>query len=164
MRPFFSQTHNKSSSMSVLYYEPFYEIERFFDEAFSGRQDSTSDNKGQRRIGRGEGDSAPRSLKPRYAPNLCPSSTSHFLIFFHSMDLHENAEKNSVTATFEFPGLSKEDVQVDVNNGRLTVSAETKKDLEKDEHGYAVKERQYGKFMRTLQLPQGVKVCFWFVI
>ena len=77
----------------------------------------------------------------------------------YSMDLHENAEKNSVTATFEFPGLSKEDVQVDVNNGRLTVSAETKKDLEKDEHGYAVKERQYGKFLRTLQLPQGVKVC-----
>ena len=79
------------------------------------------------------------------------------------MDLHENAEKNSVTATFEFPGLSKEDVQVDVNNGRLTVSAEAKKDLEKDEHGYAVKERQYGKFLRTLQLPQGVKVCFRFV-
>ena len=80
------------------------------------------------------------------------------------MDLHENAEKNTVTATFEFPGLSKEDVQVDVNNGRLTVSAETKKDLEKDEHGYAVKERQYGKFLRTLQLPQGVKVFyFWFV-
>ena len=79
------------------------------------------------------------------------------------MDLHENSENNSVTATFEFPGLSKEDVQVDVNNGRLSVSAETKKDLEKDEHGYAVKERQYGKFFRTLQLPQGVKVCFWFV-
>ena len=79
------------------------------------------------------------------------------------MDLHENSEKNSVTAAFEFPGLSKEDVQVDVNNGRLTVSAETKKDLEKDEHGYAVKERQYGKFLRTLQLPQGVKVCFLFL-
>ena len=88
---------------------------------------------------------------------------SNIIIINYSMDLHENAEKNSVTATFEFPGLSKEDVQVDVNNGRLTVSAETKKDLEKDEHGYAVKERQYGKFLRTLQLPQGVKVCFLFV-
>ena len=89
---------------------------------------------------------------------------SNIIFINHSMDLHENAEKNTVTATFEFPGLSKEDVQVDVNNGRLTVSAETKKDLEKDEHGYAVKERQYGKFLRTLQLPQGVKVFyFWFV-
>jgi len=124
--------------MSVLLYEPFYEIERFFDEAFSGRQDSASEIKGQRRIGRGDGDGAPRSLRPR-------------------MDLHENAERNTVTATFEFPGLSKDDVQVDVNNGRLTVTAETKKDIEKDEHGYAVRERQYGKYLRTLQLPQGVK-------
>ena len=30
------------------------------------------------------------------------------------MDLHEDAEKNLVTATFEFPGVKKEDVQVDV--------------------------------------------------
>ena len=153
--------------MSVLFYEPFYDIERFFDEAFSGRQDSTSDNKGHRRIGRGEGDGAPRSFKPRYALKPVFPSASYFVQYYihinHSMDLHENAEKNTVTATFEFPGLSKEDIQVDVNNGRLTVSAETKKDIEKDEHGYAVRERQYGKFLRTLQLPQGVKVFFWFV-
>jgi len=124
--------------MSVLFYEPFYDIERFFDEAFSGRQDSASENKGQRRIGRGEGDGAPRSFKPR-------------------MDLHENTQQNTVTATFEFPGLSKNEIQVDINNGRLNVSAETKKDAEKEEHGYAVRERQYGKYLRTLQLPQGVK-------
>ena len=145
--------------MSVLFYEPFYDIERFFDEAFSGRQEPASDTKGQRRIGRGDGDGAPRSLKPRYVPK----SFSQLLYssIFISMDLHENAEKNTVTATFEFPGLSKDDVQVDVNNGRLTVSAESKKDVEKEEHGYAVRERQYGKFLRTLQLPQGVKVCLW---
>lgn len=65
--------------MSVLYYEPLYEIERFFDEAFSGRHESTSDAKGQRRIGRGEGDGAPRSLKPRYVPKLVLPFTSDFL-------------------------------------------------------------------------------------
>lgn len=80
------------------------------------------------------------------------------------MDLHEDTEKNMVTATFEFPGLSKDDVQVDVNNGRISVSAETKKDIEKTEHGYAIRERQYGKFLRTLQLPQGVKVCLFSVV
>ena len=102
-----------------------------------------------------------RDLSDLGMHQTCPFSFFLIIIFIiHSMDLHENAEKNSVTATFEFPGLSKEDVQVDVNNGRLTVSAETKKDLEKDEHGYAVKERQYGKFFRSLQLPQGVNVCF----
>ena len=42
------------------------------------------------------------------------------------MDLHEDAEKNVVTATFELPGVKKEDVQIDFHNGRLTVGAETK--------------------------------------
>lgn len=73
------------------------------------------------------------------------------------MDLHEDAEKNLVTATFELPGLKKEDISIDVQNGRLAVSAESKLSSERNENGYAVRERRYGKFSRTLQLPQGLK-------
>lgn len=73
------------------------------------------------------------------------------------MDLHEDAEKNVVTATFELPGLKKEDTSIDVHNGRLTVSAESKLSSEHNENGYAVRERRFGKFSRTLQLPQGLK-------
>jgi HSP20 family protein len=72
------------------------------------------------------------------------------------MDLHEDAEKNLVTATFELPGLKKEDISIDVHNGRLTVSAESKLSTEHDENGYAVRERRFGKLSRTLQLPQGL--------
>jgi len=75
------------------------------------------------------------------------------------MDLHEDHEKNMVTANFEFPGLSKKDVDIQVHNNRLTVSAETKQSEDKDEGGYAVRERMYGKYSRTLQLPPEVKVC-----
>lgn len=74
------------------------------------------------------------------------------------MDLHEDKEKNLVTATFEFPGVKKEEIQLDMHNGRLTVSAETKVSEEHEQDGYAVRERSIGKFSRTLQLPQGVKV------
>jgi HSP20 family protein len=74
------------------------------------------------------------------------------------MDLHENAEGNAVTATFELPGMKKEDVQIDVHNGLLTVSGESKTTADKEENGFVVKERRFGKFSRTLQLPQGVKV------
>jgi hypothetical protein len=74
------------------------------------------------------------------------------------MDLHEDKEKNLVTATFELPSLKKEDVNIEVHDGRLTVSAESKISEEHEERGYAVRERRYGKFSRTLQLPQGVKV------
>lgn len=73
------------------------------------------------------------------------------------MDLHEDTESNLVTATFEFPGVSKDAIQIDLQNGKLTVSAETKLSEEHNENGYAVRERRCGKYSRTLQLPQGVK-------
>ena len=40
------------------------------------------------------------------------------------MDVHEDNEKNIVTATFELPGLTKENVNLDVHNNVLTVSGE----------------------------------------
>ncbi|KAJ6613327.1 HSP20-like chaperone [Mycena sp. CBHHK59/15] len=73
------------------------------------------------------------------------------------MDLHENPESNTVTATFELPGVKKEDVQIDTQHGRLRVSAECKMSEEHEKDGFAIRERRYGKYSRTLQLPQGVK-------
>jgi HSP20 family protein len=77
----------------------------------------------------------------------------------HRLDLHENTEKNLVTATFEFPGFSKDEVQLNFQNGKLTVSAETNKSEDYVDTGYTIRERLHGKFSRTLQLPQGVQVC-----
>ncbi|PPQ70101.1 hypothetical protein CVT25_005605 [Psilocybe cyanescens] len=126
---------------NVFFYEPYYDIDRFFEEAFSGpRNLQRISNQGQRNV-----DDPVRSFKPR---------VQHML---HRMDLHENSEKNLVTASFEFPGATKEDLQIEVHNGKLTVSAETKQSTEHDENGYAVRERRFGKYSRTLQLPQGVK-------
>ena len=77
------------------------------------------------------------------------------------MDLHEDTKKNVVTASFEFPGFSKDEVDINFQNGKLTVSAESKKSEQHDDAdtGYMLKERRYGKFSSTLQLPQGVQVC-----
>ena len=74
------------------------------------------------------------------------------------MDLHENADSNTVTATFELPGLSKENIQIHIHNDRLNISGESQISSEHEESGYAVRERRYGKFARTLQLPRGVTV------
>ncbi|KAF5380858.1 hypothetical protein D9615_004040 [Tricholomella constricta] len=123
---------------SVFYYEPFYDFDRLLDDTFGSRFPTAGNQLQRRGQNEGEGVGAVRSLKPR-------------------MDLHENTENNAVTATFELPGLKKEDVQIDIHNGRLTVSGESKMSADYDEHGYAVRERRYGKFSRTLQLPQGVK-------
>ncbi|CAA7260693.1 unnamed protein product [Cyclocybe aegerita] len=124
---------------SVFFYEPFYDFDRLFELAASPRQSNqAAGNNGQAVVQRST-DGVVRSWKPR-------------------MDLHEDNENNLVTATFEFPGVSKEDVQINVHNGKLTVSAETKQSNEHEKSGYAVRERRFGKFSRTLQLPQGIKI------
>ncbi|KAF9010851.1 HSP20-like chaperone [Cyathus striatus] len=69
----------------------------------------------------------------------------------------QTKRKNLVTASFELPGLKKEDIQIDLTNGQLTIAAESKVSSEHNENGYAVRERRFGKFSRTLQLPKGVK-------
>ncbi|KAK7025321.1 hypothetical protein VNI00_016103 [Paramarasmius palmivorus] len=127
---------------SIYYYEPYYNFDRFFDEFFSrprGASSSPSAQTGEvAQQNNSSGNAVSQALKPR-------------------MDLHEDAEKNIVTATFELPGLKKEDVQIDIHDGRLTISGESKISEEHEKDGYAVRERRYGKFSRTLRLPQGVK-------
>ena len=75
------------------------------------------------------------------------------------MDLHEDRERNVVTATLGLPGLAKEDVRLAVRDGVLTVSGESAAPREHDERGYAVRERRFGRFSRSIPLPQGIKVC-----
>lgn len=74
------------------------------------------------------------------------------------MDLHENPEVNLVTVLLELPGIKKEDIDIQIQNGLLTVTAENKLPEEFEESGYAVREIRYGHFLRSLHLPQGVEV------
>lgn len=48
---------------SIWYYEPFYDLDRFLDETFTGRLDSSNQ---RRRIESGETSGAVRATKPRY--------------------------------------------------------------------------------------------------
>ena len=74
------------------------------------------------------------------------------------MDLLESPDKNLMTATFELPGLSKDNVQIDVENGNLAVSGENSTSSQQQEQGYAIKERRYGRFARNIRLPEGTQV------
>ena len=74
------------------------------------------------------------------------------------VDVHEDKEKNVVTATFELPGVGKEHVSIDVHNNVLTVSGETKSETAQDEGGFVLRERRFGRFSRSLPVPPGIKV------
>ncbi|KAF8419395.1 HSP20-like chaperone [Boletus edulis BED1] len=88
---------------------------------------------------------------------LFDDAFSFALLALHRVDVHEDAENNTVTASFELPGLKPEEVNIDVSHDRLTVSGETSTSQQRDERGFTVRERSWGKFTRTLMLPQGTK-------
>ncbi|GJJ15350.1 hypothetical protein Clacol_009626 [Clathrus columnatus] len=75
------------------------------------------------------------------------------------MDLHESKKKKELTATFELPGMKKEDISIDLDlqHNRLTVSGQSSSSKDLDNEGYSVRERRYGKFSRTIPIPFGTK-------
>jgi HSP20 family protein len=56
----------------------------------------------------------------------------------------------------DLPGLRKEDVNVEIDNGMLTISGQRQEQHEEDRDGFYRSERSYGQFYRALPLPEGV--------
>ena len=70
------------------------------------------------------------------------------------MDLAETDDHLVLKA--DLPGLDADDVEIEVKDGVLTVSGERKTEHESSSNGYHRVERSYGRFSRSLSLPQGV--------
>jgi HSP20 family protein len=56
----------------------------------------------------------------------------------------------------DLPGLSEDDVNIEVDGNVLSVSGERKSEHEHRGQGYYRVERSYGSFRRSLRLPEGV--------
>ena len=77
--------------------------------------------------------------------------------FSPALDVHENKENVIVRA--ELPGLSKEDVQVTVLDGCLTITGERKHETAAEDSTAHLSERRFGRFERTLTLPVAIDVA-----
>jgi len=55
------------------------------------------------------------------------------------------------------PGVRPEDVQITIENGVLTISAETETSTNDENGPFLVKEIRRGSFSRTISLPEGVE-------
>ncbi|KAL0571345.1 hypothetical protein V5O48_010611 [Marasmius crinis-equi] len=117
--------------MSVYHYQPFYDLAQFFNEP-AGRQDQdwplgsstiTRDHV-TLVVGGNDYGSVYEAAKPR-------------------VNIKDNP--NNVVASFELPGMKKEDLQIEITEGHLTVSE------------VSDREGRSGKFSQTLRLPHGVK-------
>ncbi|HEX2398245.1 MAG TPA: Hsp20/alpha crystallin family protein [Solirubrobacteraceae bacterium] len=71
-----------------------------------------------------------------------------------AMDLVENDDDFVLRA--DLPGMSEDDVSIELEDNVLTVSGERKSEQEERREGYRRVERSSGRFSRTLTLPEGV--------
>jgi HSP20 family protein len=65
--------------------------------------------------------------------------------------------KDAVVVKAQVPGVSKEQIQVTVSEGMLTIKGETKEEEKKEEKNYLRREFHYGAFTRIVPIPAGVQ-------
>jgi len=68
-----------------------------------------------------------------------------------------NESDSSFMLTADIPGLTKKEVNVNVSNNVLSISGERKIEDEKESDNFHYRERLYGSFSRTFNLPETVK-------
>jgi HSP20 family protein len=71
-----------------------------------------------------------------------------------AMDLVEGDDHFLLKA--DLPGLGEDDVNIEIQDNTLTVSGERKAEHETRERGWYRVERSFGRFSRSLTLPEGV--------
>ncbi len=65
-------------------------------------------------------------------------------------------DKDSFVVKAELPGLKKEDIDLALHDGVLTISGERKHEREAKDGGTFRSERYFGKFQRSVTLPAAV--------
>ncbi len=71
-----------------------------------------------------------------------------------AVDVTQTDKGYEITA--ELPGLAEKDIDVKLANGILTIRGEKRNEKEEKNKDYYVRERSFGSFERSFQLPEGV--------
>lgn len=65
--------------------------------------------------------------------------------------------KDEIVIKAELPGIDEKNVDVEIENGVLTIKGDRKAEKETEEKGYRRVERSYGSFLRSFTLPTNVE-------
>lgn len=74
--------------------------------------------------------------------------------FMPSVDVSETDKQFEVAV--ELPGMKKDDIKVDLEKGRLTISGERRFENEEEGKNFHRLETRYGKFSRSFYLPDSI--------
>jgi HSP20 family protein len=89
------------------------------------------------------------------------------LVFTPQVELQEIAWRpeveifeleNMLKVYVDLPGIKKEEVKIELAENILTISGERKREKEEKKGSYLRSERVYGTFLRTIPLPETVKL------
>ena len=72
------------------------------------------------------------------------------------VEIEEKEKEYCVKA--ELPGVKKEDLDIDLEKNRLTISAKKEEESKEDTKGFRKSEFKYGEFSRTVYFPQEIDV------
>lgn len=72
-----------------------------------------------------------------------------------AMDLVETDDHLVLRA--DLPGMRRDDVEIEIKDRALTVSGERRAEQEEKAEGYYRVERAFGRFSRSLTLPEGIE-------
>jgi len=118
---------------------PFRMIERLADEMDRVFEDFGVGRAGLApRLGRGALRAPARGVWEEWAPEI---------EVFH--------RNNEFVVRADLPGLTKDDVKVDITEDSITIQGERKREHEEEREGVYRSERSYGSFLRVIPLPEG---------
>ena len=72
-----------------------------------------------------------------------------------SPNIEVRERDNTIVVSADLPGLSKDDVKVELTDEGLVIQGERKREHEERREGYYRSERSYGTFHRIIPLPEG---------
>ena len=75
--------------------------------------------------------------------------------FLPSINLSET--ENEIIVKAEVPGMSKEDMEITLTEGLLTIKGEKKNEHEEKKENYHRIESRYGSFSRSIRVPVDLK-------
>ncbi len=66
--------------------------------------------------------------------------------------------KDAYRITVELPGMEKDDIDIQIKDNVLTISGEKKEEHTEEEGTFYRRERRFGKFSRSVNLPSDIDV------
>ena len=102
-------------------------------------------------------DDLPERMRQMFEGTLAFEPLTEPIGWFPAMEIVEKDDALLVTA--ELPGVKKDDVDITLEEGILTIRGEKKEEITKDEkdNKFHMWERKYGSFQRSFTLPNEVE-------